>query len=329
MLVVSPRVRAQDLAAAEALFMEGKALLDRGEIDAACGKLAESQRLDASSGTLLNLAACHEKQGKTASAWAEYLAAARLARTQGKVAREHEARRRASEIEPKLSYLTIRTSSKATDLEIERDDIELEASSIGSRIPIDPGKHVIVAKSRGFEPVTLEVVVGPTADDQTVVIPPLAPARSDSRSPAPEAPPAFPAAPVAKETTRATVPAKLPTHGAPQTERTLAWVIGGTGAALVVAGSIFGALALSAYNEAAAACPTHSGCSPDAMALRVRAEGRASIANVAVGFGVVGIGVSAVILLISGSSGVAPPRTALTAEIGRRSAGITVGGALF
>ncbi len=37
---------AQDIAAAESLFREGKALLDKGDYEAACGKLAESQRLE-------------------------------------------------------------------------------------------------------------------------------------------------------------------------------------------------------------------------------------------------------------------------------------------
>ena len=68
-LTLAPLASA-DPAAAEALFREGRKLLDEGQLDAACSKLAESQRLDASPGTLGSLAQCHEKQGKTATAWA-------------------------------------------------------------------------------------------------------------------------------------------------------------------------------------------------------------------------------------------------------------------
>src|SRR5687767_9143297 len=49
-----------DAAAATQLFQEGRDLLKQGKHAAACAKLAESQRLDARVGTLLNLADCEE-----------------------------------------------------------------------------------------------------------------------------------------------------------------------------------------------------------------------------------------------------------------------------
>src|SRR5438445_10663209 len=78
-----------DAAIAEALFQEGRKLVEQKHFSEACPKFAESQRLDPGIGTLLNLAACHELEGKTATSWSEF--------TQALGQAEHEARADARE----------------------------------------------------------------------------------------------------------------------------------------------------------------------------------------------------------------------------------------
>src|ERR1700733_11431295 len=59
-------------ARADRLFREGKAALEANRFAEACPMLAESQRLDPGTGTLLALALCHEGGGQTATAWREF-----------------------------------------------------------------------------------------------------------------------------------------------------------------------------------------------------------------------------------------------------------------
>src|ERR1019366_5157952 len=55
--------------AAEALFEEGRSLVAAGKYAEACPKFADSERLGPSVATLLNLAKCWGRGGRTAPAW--------------------------------------------------------------------------------------------------------------------------------------------------------------------------------------------------------------------------------------------------------------------
>lgn len=314
---------AQDVAAAEALFREGRALLDKGDYAVACKKLAESQRLDPSSGTLLNLAACHEKQGRTATAWAEFLAAARLAKTQGREDRAEEARKQAANLEPRLSYLTINVAKKVPGLEIRRGDVKLEASTLGSKLPTDPGSHEITITAPGHEALTMQVTVGADGDAQTLSVPAL------RETPTAAAPP-----PVAKASgtghTSTTHPPSSRTPEAEPESNTTAYVVGGIGVAALAVGSVFGVMALGSYGKADDACPSHQGCSSTAIDDRDRAGTQANIANVGIGLGVVGIGVGAVLLLTGAGSSAASPTAQryphLAAAASPRHVGLDISG---
>ena len=82
-LCSTPAQASETAAAAEHLFREGQRLMQEEDYAAACPKLADSHKLDPGVGTLLNLALCYRKAGKTASAWSTYQEAAALARKEG------------------------------------------------------------------------------------------------------------------------------------------------------------------------------------------------------------------------------------------------------
>lgn len=308
---------AQDAATvAEGLFREGVELLRSGAVDEACAKLGESQRLDPSSGTLLNLADCHEKQGKTATAWAEFLAASRLAASQGRPERADEAKRRAQLLEPKLAYLKVVLSEKAPGTTVTLDSVTLEASALGSKIPVDPGKRTVVVAAPGYEPVTLTVTIT-ERDAQTLTVPRL------QREPA-----------TTPSGTKAPAPAEPATKPGAGTSPPIAgYVIGGVGVVALGAGGVFALLARSAYQDAEAQCPTRTACSPSAMKVRDKAETRANIANVGVGVGVAAVAVGTVLILThsSSDSGARSPRRSvrLSPLLGPTNAGLQLDGVVF
>ena len=114
---------------AEALFEEGRKLMDQQHYDEACKKLEGSQKLDPGAGTLLNLAACYEKNGQIASAWVTYkdAAAASAGRHQDWV---DQANTKVTELEPKLSHLTIVVQQSLPNLEIRRDGVVIPSPTI-------------------------------------------------------------------------------------------------------------------------------------------------------------------------------------------------------
>jgi hypothetical protein len=173
--LLAPPVQAV-LPAAEALFQEGRQLLAKGSLAEACERFAESYRLEASSGTLLNLALCHEKQDRTATAWAEYRAAARLASSQGREDRVAVAEGKAAALESRLPRLTFVTETSVHDLRVVSDDGALGESgmSVGTAVPVNPGVHHLTVTAPGFRSWTTTIEVK-EAEQRTVRIPSLDP----------------------------------------------------------------------------------------------------------------------------------------------------------
>jgi hypothetical protein len=162
-------------AVAEGLYRQARDLMAAGNYAEACPKFAESQRLDPATGTLLNLAACHEKQGKLATAWLEYSDALVAARRDAREDRVAYARDHVQELEPKLSRLTLSLAAGADDptLEIELDGANVGRGAIGAPTPVDPGPHTVRVSAAGKKPWTAKVELGNAADQKSLLIPQL------------------------------------------------------------------------------------------------------------------------------------------------------------
>src|SRR3954465_13259291 len=101
------RAQPGNAALAESLFREGKRLSADKKFAEACPKFAESYRLDPGLGTLLNLATCHEAEGKPASAWAEFSDASAQARREGDSDRGQLAEEHMKALETKLAHISV------------------------------------------------------------------------------------------------------------------------------------------------------------------------------------------------------------------------------
>jgi len=272
---------ADDSALATLLFEQGRALIGEGQIPQACQKFAESQRLDPSGGTLLNLARCHEQEGRLASAWSEFQAAEIVARDGGRPDRETEAAYHISALEPRLSRLSIVVPAAAdvTGLVVERDGRELGRGAWSTAIPIDGGEHVVRASAPGRQPFLATVVIGKELDQKTIEVPILA----------------TPPVPMTLPLASAASPAAAPPMATPPplaeaetfTPARLRWLGIGSAALGVVAWAAGGyalATALDAKHAAAANCWV-DGC--DEVGLRKQSQA-VSRGNLATAFGIGG-----------------------------------------
>lgn len=266
-----------DSSVAQALFDEGRRLMKEGNYAVACAKFAESQRIEPAGGTLMNLAACHVKQGKTATAWSEFNDALTEATRAGDETRIKEAKRQVEALEPELSRLRIVATHGAAGLELRLDDTVLGAATVGMAIPVDPGEHRVSASAPGYATWHTRISVAPRARKELTV-------------------PALRRLPSRVEETHT-----LPQVGTPRdrdsvaerssTAPLAAYVIGGVGVAGLGVGTYFGLKARSKKRDSEDECAGRV-CTPDGAALLRDADTAAWISNVGFGVGVAGIAVA-------------------------------------
>lgn len=272
------------LAVAEALFQQGRELLEQERYAEACPKLAESQRLDPKLGTLLNLALCHENTGKTATAWAEYTSAASLARDKEQKEREDFARERAAALRKKLVYVVLRMEAPPAGVAMKLDDRRIDVAALNVPLPIDPGKHSVTVTAPGKRPWSGEVLVPAQPGEIPVEIPAL--------EDAPPEPPPQPSKPEPRPIPLPQTPlpeAKRPAQTGPRASSVLMVAgFGGAAAALMV-GASTGVATLAKASEILPNC-NGSSCPGQAGALAT-ANTLANVSNIGFGVAILGLGV--------------------------------------
>lgn len=276
-VLATARTALADSSVAQALFDAGRQLMKEGNYAAACAKFAESQRIEPADGTLMNLAACHVKQGKTATAWSEFNDALTGAMRAGDEARIKEAKRQVDTLEPELSRLRIVAAHGEAGLEIRLDDTLLGSATLGLAIPVDPGEHRVTVRAPGYAAWQTRVSVAPRARKE-LAVPALhrLPRRIGETHSVPR---------VAKPQVHDSAVDR--SSSAPLA----AYVIGGVGVVGLGVGTYFGLKAGSKKRDSEDEC--HNGaCTPDGAALLRDADSAAWVSNVGFGVGVAGIGIA-------------------------------------
>jgi len=262
------RVDAATAAKAEEAFHDGRRLMaKRSTLDRGCAVLERSFDLQERGDTLLNLAECHRRQGKTATAYREFDEALDYALSADFKEAIEAAFVLRAELEAQLSTLTVNvpeTTAKLPKLVVSLDGQPIPQKSWGQPVAQDPGPHAITATAEGHETFRRDIVLGAEKDTQSVVVE-LKP------SPKPVAPP--PPKPPAAE------------RGIPF----WVWPVGGAGIAALGVSAATGLMTRGAGRELDQRCgPERLRC-PDGYDFEATRSRELTTFGLFTGFGVAGL----------------------------------------
>jgi hypothetical protein len=284
---------ANQRATAEALFRKATELMDAQKFTEACEKFQASQDLDPTLGTMLYLADCYDRAGRTASAWALFQTASQKARLAGQPDREQIAKERADNLEARLSLLDVKVAPgrHAPGLEVSVGGTPVPAASFNTALPFDPGATRVEARAPGHKPwaTVIKLAAGPTTQaveiPELAVLPPEAPL---PREPKPQAEPE-------KESS---------------SQGTLGVVTGAVGLVTLGVAAYFGYRAYDLNRRSKAQCrqEDRNACTPAGVGMRDDARTAGTLATVATTSGALLVAGGFVILLTAPSDGASAER---------------------
>jgi len=317
-LTPSTSARANDPAAADALFQAGKSLMADKQYGEACPKFDASYKLDPTLGTLLNLADCYEKLGRTATAWSTWGEAMEKALRDGDKRADFASKRREA-LTRKLPKVVINVQNEVEGVEILWDQVKLEPAVFGIELPADPAEHdLVVLRDDGakLKEDRVRITEEGSRTELTLDIEALdrAVPRAVKRDKRPPPPPP-------------------PSSGK---QRIAGYVVGGFGAAaLITAGALEGAALAKRGDASDAGACVNKFCTPDGLAAISSARTFAEAGQwIGVG-GIVAAAVGLTLIVTAPSSAPAPTTGAIVPRpvwlspwVGPNAGGIVVGGAL-
>lgn len=245
-----------------------------GSYAEACAKFDASYEMEPKLGALLNRAACREKVGQTATAWALYREAIGIARGANNGKLEKVARDRAAALEPRLRYLTILVHENAQldGLVITRNDSQVDPTLWNQRLPVNPGNHEVRVEAPGFVPHTEGITL--VDQDVEIEIPRLL-ARPGASQDVPQP--------------------NTPSYRSMSTAHKLALASGAVAAAGLFNGGLFALHSRSKTSAAETRCTADFRCTFEGVRLANEARKAADVAYISYGIGLVTAAAGAVL----------------------------------
>jgi hypothetical protein len=279
-----------DAAAAQALFDAGKAAMDANDYVTACAKFQASEALEPAPGTLFFWAGCEEKRGHVATAWGL------LVELEQKLPESDPRRAQVIDSEtalaPRVPHVTIHLApGTPAGAAITLDAQPLGMASVGTALPVDPGKHEFMLSAPGHSKsrTALELREGQTEDVTLALGPP--------------------------EAAKPPEPAKPPLASSRIGARAAAGItVGSVGVAAMAAGIVTGVVAKSRWSDSAAHCNARDLCDPTGLDVRDGARGIGTAGTVVFVAGAVATTVGLVVWLTAPRSEgglVAPARVSV------------------
>lgn len=288
--IAFPAAAQSERAAAVDLFDEGRAAMHGGNLEVACSKFAESNRLDPAVGTAFNLANCEEQRGRLATAWALFKeVAGRMKADDPRLRLAHE---RISALSPRVPRLVLINDPQAPPGTRARvDNQEVASSNFGAELPVDPGTHRVLVGAPNAPARTIEVTI---VDGETlrIALIPAAETAPHTREDLPTSVPRAKEQPLASRR----ILGLDPSHAA--------LVASGVGIAGVAVGIIAGVVGLNAQDRGNDNCSSITRtCNQSGYDANQRAKTMAAVSSVGFVVGIVGGGAATYLFLTAPAGG--------------------------
>jgi hypothetical protein len=186
-------------------------------------------------------------------------------------------------LKPRLAWLTI-TVSGPNEPRVTLDGEVIENRQLGTPRPTNPGARVVRVTAQGFKSVRRDVKLGEGDEERIDLI--MSSVVEESASPV-----------GASGASQSAAPANSERSEVMDTRRVSMYAAFGLGGAGIVAGSIFGVLALNKRSALEDACPERERCPPSERSTVETYRTLGTLSGVGFGVGLVGTGAGLALLL--------------------------------